>query len=107
MRKIINGRSYDTDTATMVARGEYGHELSMAWWALYRTQQGAFFEVVTDHDGALQDFKPLTDQEAYAFMERHANDRIEEYFGPMPEASSRPGRPWRPFEPLIPVSRYS
>jgi hypothetical protein len=87
VRKIIKGRSYDTDTATVVARGDHGHELSMAWWALYRTQQGAFFEIVADHDGAIQDFKPLTDQEAYAFMERHANDRIEEYFGPMPEAS--------------------
>lgn len=71
----------------MVASGDHGHELSMAWWALYRTKQGAFFEVVADHDGTLQDFKPLTEQEAYAFMERHANDRIEEYFGPMPEAS--------------------
>lgn len=87
MRKIINGRSYDTDTATMVARGDHGHELSMAWWALYRTKQGAFFEVVADHDGSLQDFKPLTDQEAYAFMERHANHPIEQFFGPMPEAS--------------------
>lgn len=71
----------------MVARGDHGHELSMAWWALYRTKQGAFFEVVADHDGTLQDFKPLTDREAYLFMERHANDRIEEYFGAMPEAS--------------------
>lgn len=87
MKRIINGRSYDTDTAERVAYGDHGHEMSQAWWALYRTRQGAFFEVVADHDGSLQEFKPLTDQEAYAFMERHANDLIEEYFGPMPEAS--------------------
>ncbi len=87
MKKIINGRSYDTDTATMVARGDHGHYMSDAWWALYRTKRGAFFELVADHDGSLQEFKPLTDQEAYVFMERHANHLIEEYFGPMPEAS--------------------
>ena len=87
MKKIINGRSYDTETATRVAYGDHGHEMSQAWWALYRTRQGAFFEVVADHDGSLQEFKPITDQEAYAFMERHANDQIEKYFGPMPEAS--------------------
>jgi hypothetical protein len=87
VKRIINGRSYDADTATLVARGDHGHELSMAWWALYRTKQGAFFEVVADHDGSLQDFRPLTDQEAYAVMEVHANDQIEKYFGPMPEGS--------------------
>jgi hypothetical protein len=87
VKRIINGRSYDTDTATRVAYGEHGHEMSQAWWGLYRTKQGAFFEVVADHDGILQEFKPLTYQEAYAFMERHANHLIEEYFGPMPEAS--------------------
>lgn len=48
---------------------------------------GAFFEIVADHDGSIQEFKPLTEQEAYDFMERHANHLIEEYFGPMPEAS--------------------
>jgi hypothetical protein len=87
VKRIINGKSYDTDTATRVARGDHGHEMSQAWWALYRTQHGAFFEVVADHDGTLQEFKPLTDREAYAFMERHANDQIEQYFGAMPEAS--------------------
>ncbi len=87
MKKIIKGRSYDTDTATRLAYGDHDHELSQAWWALYRTKQGAFFEVVVDHDGSLQEFKPLTDREAYAFLERHANHLIEEVFGPMPEAS--------------------
>jgi len=87
VKKIINGRSYDTDTATRVAYGDHGHELSQAWWALYRTKHGAFFEVVADHDGTLQKFKPVTYQEAYAFMERYANDQIEKYFGPMPETS--------------------
>jgi hypothetical protein len=87
VKRIINGRSYDTDTATRVASGDHGHESSQAWWALYRTNQGAYFEVVADHDGSLQEFRPLTDQQAYAFMEVHANDQIEKYFGAMPEAS--------------------
>jgi hypothetical protein len=87
VKKIINGKSYDTDTATLVAYCDHGHELSQAWWALYRTNQDAFFKVMADHDGSLQDFRPLTDQQAYAFMEVHANHLIEKYFGPMPEAS--------------------
>jgi hypothetical protein len=92
VKRIINGKSYDTDTATLVASGDHGHELSMAGWQLYRTRQGAFFEVVLDHDGGLQDFRPLTDQEAYAFMEVHANNLIEKYFGPIPEAAKAEAR---------------
>ena len=55
MRRIISGMAYDTDTATFIARGDYDHPLSAAWWSLYRTRNGAFFEVYAGHDGVVED----------------------------------------------------
>jgi hypothetical protein len=86
MRRIIEGVAYDTETSTLVARGDHDHELSQAWWSLYRTLHGAFFEVVADHDGVVEQFDPLTDRQARAFLEVNANHLVEKYFGPMPEA---------------------
>jgi hypothetical protein len=56
MKRIIGGMSYDTETAELLASGEHGHEMSQAWWRLYRTKQGAFFEVAADHDGVAESF---------------------------------------------------
>lgn len=75
---------YDTDKAKHVARGDHGHDLSSASWHLYRTQGGAFFEAVYDHDGAPEDICPLTNEQARQFLEKNAIDLVEEYFGPMP-----------------------
>lgn len=86
MRQIINGMAFDTDTATFIARGDHGHPMSDAWWSLYRTPRGAFFEVYAGHDGVIEEVNPFTDEQARRFLERNANHLIEEYFGPMPEA---------------------
>jgi hypothetical protein len=56
MKKIIGGVAYDTDTADLLVRSDHGHEMSQAWWALYRTSLGAFFEVAADHDGVVETF---------------------------------------------------
>ncbi|MBZ9726352.1 hypothetical protein LB554_20630 [Mesorhizobium sp. CO1-1-11] len=87
MRRIINGVVYDTDTSERLARGDHGDDRSDASWTLYRTPTGVFFELVAGHDGVLEGFFPLTDQEARKFLERHANDRVEEYLGPAREAA--------------------
>jgi hypothetical protein len=87
LKKVIGGVTYDTDTADEIAYGSHGHEMSDAWWRLYRTPSGVFFEVVADHDGAVDSFSPLTDQQALKFLEVNANSLIERYFGPMPEAT--------------------
>ena len=84
MKKIINGISYNTDTATRVTGGDNGDD-SFAWWGLYQTRHGAFFEVVVDHDGETTTFTPLDDASAQAFLEKHANHLVEQYFGTMPE----------------------
>jgi len=86
MRRIISGMAYDTDTATFIARGDYDHPLSAAWWSLYRTRNGAFFEVYAGHDGVVEELNPFTDEQARHFLEQNANRLVEEYFGPMPEA---------------------
>lgn len=81
MRWVIGGVAYDTDTATFIARGDHGHELSTAWWSLYRTRRGAFFEVVAGHDGVIEEVNPLTDEQARGFLETNASYLVEKYFG--------------------------
>ena len=49
MKRIIDGQTYNTDTATQVFF-ESADDPSMAWWALYQTRHGAFFKVLVDHD---------------------------------------------------------
>jgi hypothetical protein len=87
VRKIIKGKAYDTDKAELVASGSHVHELSDAWWSLYRTSVGAWFEVAAGHDGVME-FQPFTDGEARCWLERHANHLVERYFGEAPEASA-------------------
>ena len=85
MRQIIDGIAYDTETATEVIGGD-NSAWSGAWWGLYRTNNGTFFKIVVDHDGStFQEFRTLTDLEARAELETHANHLVERYFGPMPE----------------------
>jgi hypothetical protein len=86
MKMIIESVAYDTETATNLASGSHDHELSQAWWTLYRTSQGAYFEVVAGHDGVVESFNPLTNRQARRFLEINANHLVEQYFGPMPEA---------------------
>jgi hypothetical protein len=86
MKRIINGQSYDTETAELIASGDHDHEASQAWWSLYRNRNGALFEVYAGHDGVVDSFTPKTDAEARKFVEIHANHLVERYFGPVPEA---------------------
>lgn len=87
MRRVIEGKAFDTDTAKEVARGDNGF-LSDAWWGLYRTKDGVFFKIVVNHDGmTVTEFSAMSDTDAQAFLEQHANHLVEKYFGPMPEPS--------------------
>lgn len=87
MKRIIDGKTYNIDTATRLAGG--GDERSLGWWGLYRTRYDAFFKVMVDHDGeTVLEFKPLTDEEALAALQEHAPHRVDECFGPFPEAGS-------------------
>ena len=96
MIKIINGKRYNTDTATEVAKywnglgdGDFRHLME----ELYITSKGAWF--LYGKGGAISKYAesagnqswgsstiiPLTDDEAYEWCERHNKaDVIEEYF---------------------------
>jgi hypothetical protein len=84
VRRIVDGIAYDTETATRIVGDN--HQWSEAWWGLYRTNKGAFFKIVVDHDGdTFVEFKAMTDAEARSVLEKDANHLVEKYFGPMPE----------------------
>jgi hypothetical protein len=87
VKRVIEGKSYNTDTATRIAIG--GPEDSFASWEMYRNRHGTFFNVVTDHDGKTQWIRPLDDAEAQVFLEKNAGPEIvDEVFGPFPEAGA-------------------
>jgi predicted HicB family RNase H-like nuclease len=86
MKRIIDGKTYDTDTATEVFRPG-GNPLNGAWWGMYQTRHGAFFEVNCNPRG-YHTFSPLSDEEAQKLLEKRANHLVEKFFGPMPEYGS-------------------
>lgn len=88
MRRTINGIVYDTDTATQIAHGDHDHPSSNAFWALYKKENGSFFELVVDHDGVPEGIFPLSKRQARVWLERHANHLVEEHFGPGSEIAS-------------------
>ena len=87
MKRIVNGKSYNTETAIMIASSGEGHSQSFAWWSFYQTRHGAFFLDGADHSGE-SIFRPMKDEEAQDFLEKHANHLVEQYFGPMPEGGA-------------------
>ena len=88
MKRIIDGKSYNTETATEVVGGD-NSEYSNAWWGLYQTRHGAFFKVVVDHDGeTILKFGPVTDEEALETTQKHAPHLVDQYFGPFPEGGA-------------------
>ncbi len=88
MKKIINGVTYNTDTATRVADGGPSDPSDLAGWEMYQTRHGALFMVCTDHDGESMRITPFEDSDAQAFLEKHANHVVEAIFGPFPEAGA-------------------
>jgi hypothetical protein len=88
MKKIVDGKAYNTETATKVVGGDNA-QYSDAWWGLYQTRHGAFFEVIVEHDGeTIQKFGPVTDDEALDTLQKHAPRLVDQYFGPFPEGGA-------------------
>jgi predicted HicB family RNase H-like nuclease len=93
-KRIIDGKTYNTETATQIA-GE-DHDGGFYEWAdyLYQTRFGAFFQF-TSLEGQEEDdhetIKPLTPDEARQWLEKKVSwqpELIEKLFGEMPEAGS-------------------
>ena len=81
MKRIIDGKTYNTDTATRVI--DWVHPHDDVAWVVYQNRHGAFFVVESVHYDTT--IRPLSDAEAQNWLERHANHLVETYFGNFPE----------------------
>lgn len=97
MKKIINGKRYDTDTAEVVhdwSNGYYCNDFHYCEETLYKTKSGAYF--LCGEGGAMSKYsrslgnnswgggagiEPLTPDEARKWLEDHdGEEALEEYF---------------------------
>ncbi len=87
-KRIIDGKSYNTDTATLIH--EFEDESGMDYEGLYQTKHGAFFLWWYSTNYGTGGIKPMPDDLAQKWLEdNQANASvIEQYFGEMPEAGS-------------------
>jgi len=100
MKAVINGKTYNTETATLLGEmsvnpvGDFAHVSE----ALYRTAKGAYFlageggartKYAENVGGAVyggSKIMPLTEAEALAWGERHMDaDAVAEHFAHMVE----------------------
>ena len=102
MKRIIDGRKYDTETATFVASYDNGRSVSDYQYvghALYRKRTGEYF--LESEGGAMTRYaerdgdgwrggsviEPLTYERARAWAEEHMSvDEYEAEFGEVPES---------------------
>ena len=106
MKKIINGKKYDTETATLVAEwdnGRYGRDLDRCSEELYRKKTGEYF--LYGAGGPMSRYArscgqnewrsgeqiiPLSYEAAQKWAEEHLDgDKYEEIFGAVPEDGSK------------------
>jgi hypothetical protein len=97
MKKIIDGKRYDTETATFVASASANCSTSdFGWWeeSLFVTKKGAWFTHgkggpmtsygVTEYGSThgSEDIRPKIKDEAKSWLEKHDFvGSLEEYFG--------------------------
>lgn len=97
MKKIVDGKRYDTMRATEIACHQTSNKSQFDWCeeTLYRTKRGRWFLVgqgyantrwCTVVPGGMRgpgglDLEPISEDEAMAWLERHgATDLIEQHF---------------------------
>lgn len=99
MKKTIKRKTYDTDTATEIGTFHNGAsytDFNYMYEKLYRSEKGNFFIVGEGgpsskygqflagggRTGRGDVFLPLTDEEAYKWLEKHGDQSdLEHYFG--------------------------
>src|SRR5450631_2615497 len=87
-KRIIDGKTYNTETATHVAGWDDMDGPYEGGAHLYQTRFGAFFLYVWDMEGR-ERITPCTPEEARTWLEKHQYvEQIEKLFGQMPEAGS-------------------
>ena len=101
MKRIINGKKYDTETAEEVAESTHGSKSSYAYYeeALFRKRTGEYFLYGYGHGdsryakqvcgdfGPGSEIIPLTYEQARSWAERELSvDEYEAEFGEVPES---------------------
>jgi HicB family len=93
-KRIIDGKTYNTETATAVYNFSEDHGPGTYGGHLFQTRFGAYF-LFTFADGFYEDdhetIVPCTPDEARQWLEKHASyepELIERLFGEMPEAGA-------------------
>lgn len=72
MKKIINNKVYNTDTAKKVGMIWIGPELDRTGWEeLYRKKTGEFFTLYHRYNDHFEKITPLTYDEAQEWAEKH------------------------------------
>ena len=105
MKKIINGKRYDTDTAKFIGHAGYSHPSDLDYWSenLYVKKTGEFF--IHGEGGARSRYgrqtsqnwwsggekiRPLSLKEAQEWAEKYLDgDKYEEIFGKIEEDRSK------------------
>ena len=102
MKKVINGKRYDTETAALVAADSFSDYGDFGYWSeeIYRTKRGNWFLV--GEGGAMSPYAraagqnetrggsvliPFTKKEALTWLEAHTSDSesYEKYFSDVVE----------------------
>ena len=100
-KRIIGGKTYNTETATKIASQSdleeqfgYNYNGPDTGSVLFQTRHGAYFLWhYDDQSPEYEKIEPLTPDEAQNWMEKYCSaDLIEEHFGEMPEAGDAESR---------------
>jgi predicted HicB family RNase H-like nuclease len=89
-KRIIDGKTYNTETATQIVGHESDHYGLYSGAYLYQTRFGAFFLYSFD-DPEGEGITPWSPEQAREWLEKNHSyrvDLIESLFGKMPEAGS-------------------
>lgn len=105
MKKIINGRRYDTDSARFIAEDSYSNRTDFNYWSetLYRKNTGEYFlygeggpatkyakSVGQSQWSGGERIMPMTLDEAKAWAEKHLDaTEYEEIFGTVEEDQTK------------------
>ena len=105
MKKIINGKRYNTDTATLIGSTGHGYPGDLEYWTeeLYRKKTGEFFlygeggpmskysrRIGENEWSGGEEIRPLSLKEAQEWAEEHLTaDEYEQVFGKIEENKSQ------------------
>ena len=93
-KRIIDGKTYNTETATFISEKEKDNEYDQYGYYLYQTRFGVFFlhtSLRSTYQANYDEIEPLSHEEAQKWLEENRADEveiIERLFGVQPEAGS-------------------